>query len=227
MPQSVNLLPGALIASEDAGVRVLVTAGLVRDLRARAIEAFISLPRRGVEIGGVLYGHTGADGVRIEGFAEAPCEHRYGPSYALSAGDREQLSELIAQPHAEGAPLIGFFRSFTSREPLIEAADEEFVRQHFPRGLFVFLMLHPLSAQTCMASFRFFLDGELLPETDAPPFAFDPAAMQPEVPVKAAPPTPIPFPNRPRLEDKTSRPGTMEPTGSPRLSRFEDVPPSP
>lgn len=239
MAQSVNLLPGALIASEVAGVRVLVTAGLVRDLRARAIEAFVSLPRRGVEIGGVLYGHAGADGLRMEAFVEAPCEHRYGPSYALSAADREQLTELIAQPHAEGAALIGFFRSFTSREPLIEAADEEFVRQHFPHGLFVLLMLRPLSAQNCVASFRFFRDGDLLPETDAQPFAFDPAAMQPEVPVKAAPPVPISFPSRPRLEGVTSRPGTTEPTDYsqaeppvpvlpfPRRSRFEDVPPSP
>src|SRR5258708_30789214 len=107
MPQSVNLLPGALIASEVAGVRVLVTAALVRDLRARAIEAFVSLPKRGVEIGGVLYGHQVADSIRMESFTEAPCEHRYGPSYALSAADREQLSELVAQLAADGGALVG------------------------------------------------------------------------------------------------------------------------
>jgi hypothetical protein len=195
----VKYLPGALIAAEAPdGLRVRFAPSLVRDLRARAIEAFVSLPRRGVEIGGVLYGHPGADGLQIESFAEAPCEHKYGPSYALSAADREQLAELVAQPHATSAPLVGFFRSFTSREPLIEAADEEFVRQHFPRGPFLFLMLQPLSAQNCVASFRFFRDGELLPETDAPPFAFDPARMQPEPeeasePEPPAPPSPAPL----------------------------------
>jgi hypothetical protein len=216
--QSVKLLPGALIAPEAPdGLRVLFAPTLVRELRARAIEAFVSLPRRGVEIGGVLYGHPGADGVHIETFAEAPCEHKYGPSYALSAADREQLAELIAQPHAAGAPLAGFFRSFTSREPLIEAADEEFVRQHFPRGPFVFLMLQPLSAQNCLASLRFFRDGELLPETDTPPFSFDPAKMQPE-----PEDTPLPEPPAPSILSATPLSATPAPILPPaHRSRLE------
>ncbi|HXA49161.1 MAG TPA: hypothetical protein VNV86_02590 [Candidatus Acidoferrum sp.] len=215
----MNLLPGAFIASES-GVRVLVTAGLVRDLRARAIEAFVSLPRRGVEIGGVLFGHQGTDGIRLENFAEAPCEHRYGPSYALSADDREQLTELIAQPPVDGAALAGFFRSFTSREPLIEAADEEFVRQHVPRGLFVFLMLQPLSAQNCLASFRFFRDGELRPESETPPFAFDPARMEPEVSPQANQ-TP---PRRSRSEGPAW--ASPEPESSPQAEPHSPIPPA-
>jgi hypothetical protein len=174
----------------------MMSASLVRELRARAIEGFVSLPKRGVEIGGILFGHMRGESVQIEGFEEAPCEHRYGPSYALSDADRARLSELLAQRQGGGSlPVAGFFRSFTSREPLIEAADEEFVREHFPHGDFLFLMLQPLSPQSCVASFRLFREGELLPESEHPPFAFDPAQMEPgesAVTAPAAPTAPTP-----------------------------------
>src|SRR5882757_1901787 len=192
MDRTMDILPGALcgwISPED-GRRVLMSASLVRELRARAIEGFVSLPKRGVEIGGILFGHVRGDSLQIEGFEEAACEHRYGPSYALSDADRAQLSGLLAQRQGGGSlPVIGFFRSFTSREPLIETADEEFVREHFPHGDFLFLMLQPLSPRNCVASFRFFRDGELLPESEHPPLAFDPAQME-----AAASPSPEPTP---------------------------------
>ena len=168
------------------GRRVLLTEQVVRGLRMLAINGLVALRRRGMEVGGILFGKAGDDGeVRIEGFREAPCEHRYGPSYALSDKDRVALSELLAEPSP--SPVVGFYRSFASRDPTIEEADEAFVRQHFPRGDFVFLMLQPLSAENCRASFRFCRDGQLLPDTEEPPFAFDPPQMQlPEPPPEAA-----------------------------------------
>src|SRR5882724_5710654 len=182
MERTMEIVPGALCVCPwpEEGRRVLLSASLMRELRSRAIEGFVSLPKRGVEIGGILFGHVRGGSVQIEGFEEAACEHRYGPSYALSDADRAQLSELLAQRKSGGSlPVVGFFRSFTSREPLIEAVDEEFVREHFPHGDFIFLMLQPLSAQNCVASFRFFRDGELQPESEHPPFVFDPAQMEP------------------------------------------------
>src|SRR4051812_27407774 len=109
MDPTVNILPGALCGwvSPEDGRRILLSATLVRELRSRAIEGFISLPKRGVEIGGILFGHVrgghvqGAP-VQIEGFEEAACEHRYGPSYALSDADRAQLSELLAKRQSGG-----------------------------------------------------------------------------------------------------------------------------
>src|SRR5216683_7025306 len=157
MDETMEIVPGALCACPwpEEGRRVLLSASLVGELRARAIEGFVSLPKRGVEIGGILFGHVRSENVQIEGFEEVPCEHRYGPSYALSDADRQGLSALLAQRRSGGSlPVIGFFRSFTSREPLIEAADEEFVREHFPQGDFLFLMLQPLSPQNCVASLR-------------------------------------------------------------------------
>jgi hypothetical protein len=189
--------------SPQEGRRILLSEQVVRGLRMLAIEGFVALPRRGVEVGGILLGEPRGGEVQIEGFEEAPCEHRYGPSYALSASDRAKQGEMLAARNSGMPRVVGFFRSFTSRDPVIEEADEAFVREHFPRGDFVYLMLQPQSAENCVASFRFFRDGQLLPETDDPPFAFDPAEMPVEEPAVEKKPVPsLPPPHRTRLEQK-------------------------
>ncbi len=156
----------------------------MRKLRTLAIDGLIALPRRGIEVGGILVGEAHLGDIQIQTWEEVLCEHRYGPSYALSPSDREALGELLAA-RPEGTPqVVGFFRSFTSRDPMIEEADEAFVGEHFPEGDFVYLMLQPLSPLECLATFRFFHNGLLVPETEDPPFAFDPSrmrAMQPRV----------------------------------------------
>jgi hypothetical protein len=155
------------------GQRVLLSESALRGLRTLAIDGFTSLPRRGLEVGGLLFGNGHSAEIVIEGFEEAPCEHRYGPSYALSADDRAKLSEVLEQRRNGTSPVVGFFRSFTGRDPLLEEADEAFVQKHFPQGNFLYLLLQPLSADNCVAGFRFFRDGQPLPDTEDPPFAFD------------------------------------------------------
>ena len=148
------------------GQRVVVLEPVVRDLRRLAIEGFLALPRRGIEVGGLVLGEAGSKGIRIAGFEEVPCEHRYGPSYALSDSDRAHMAELLESRQAIQPPVAGFFRSFASRAPVIEEADETFVREHFPKGYVAFLMLQPKSAEDCVASLRLFRDGQLLPEVE-------------------------------------------------------------
>ena len=139
-----------------------------------------------MEVGGVLLGITHDDAVKLEGFEEVACEHRYGPSYALSGDDRLALQQLLAGWPATKAPVVGFFRSFTSRDPVIEEADEAFVQEHFPHGCFVYLMLQPLSVENCVASFRFFRDGILLADSGTPPSPFAVTAI-PSEPVAPLP----------------------------------------
>jgi hypothetical protein len=170
--------------SPQDGRHILLGEPAVSKLRRLAVDGLIALPRRGIEVGGLLVGEARLGDIQIQTWEEVLCEHRYGPSYALSPADREALSALLAA-RPEGAPqVVGFFRSFTSRDPIIEEADEAFVGEHFPEGDFVYLMLQPLSPLECLATFRFFHDGQLVPETEDPPFAFDTSkmrAMQPRV----------------------------------------------
>src|SRR3954468_5234088 len=100
----------------DGTRSVVLSCGTVQELRSLVIEAFLSLPRRGPEVGGLLLGRTppGEPGVlRIEAFEEIPCEHRFGPSYVLSGDDRTRFAETLRRRRPEGAPMVvGFFRSF-------------------------------------------------------------------------------------------------------------------
>ncbi|MEO8595615.1 MAG: hypothetical protein ABI759_20015 [Candidatus Solibacter sp.] len=150
----------------------VVSEAAVDGLRQLAIDGLVALRRRGIEVGGLLMGSEHGGEVRIEGFEEVPCEHFYGPSYTLSERDRAKLEELLATwPHTN-TRVIGFFRSFTARDPVIDEADEAFVREHFPDGWFVYLLLQPLTVEQCVASVRTFRDGILLPETEASPRPF-------------------------------------------------------
>jgi hypothetical protein len=155
------------------GQRVLLSESALIGLRTLAIDGFTSLPRRGLEVGGILFGRGHSGEMVIVGFEETPCEHRYGPSYTLSPDDRAKLSQVLEQRRGGTSPVVGFFRSFTGRDPVLEEADEALVYEHFPQGNFLYLMLQPLSAEKCVAGFRFFRNGQPLPDTEDPPFAFD------------------------------------------------------
>jgi TonB family protein len=165
------------------GRRVLFREDVVLDLRMLAIEGFTALRRRGLEVGGILVGDTGGGEPRVNGFQESPCEHRYGPSYVLSEGDREKLTELLALRQIGAPPLVGFYRSVTGREPGIEESDETLVAEYLPSGDGVFLLLRPLSAERCVATFRLFRDGRFVEAPDEPEFSFEPTALPVTQPV--------------------------------------------
>ncbi|MCU1232796.1 MAG: hypothetical protein JWP63_763 [Candidatus Solibacter sp.] len=189
--------------SPQDGQSVLLSESVVRGLRRLTIDGFVALPRRGIEVGGVLLGIADSEEVRLEGFEEVACEHRYGPSYALSESDRVKLHQLMAAWPSAKSPVVGFFRSFTSRDPVIEEADEAFVREHFPTGWFVYLMLQPLSVENCVASFRLFRDGHLLPDIEEPAWPFAVTENPPEPP-SALPSLPA-IENPPSLPPATPR----------------------
>ena len=181
---------------------VFLNVFIIGELRSKAIEAFLALPKRGVETGGLLFGRQQAGHIYIQGSEEIACDHSYGPSFTLSSGDRDQLAFQLSQTRPEGwLPVIGFYRSYTGRKPALEAAELALLRDHFPEGPFVFLMLQPVSSEKCLAGFRLCLDGEVLPDPPYTPVLFDPGQLNspvqampndidpeltPEAPVKAA-----------------------------------------
>ncbi|HTS63570.1 MAG TPA: TonB family protein [Candidatus Acidoferrales bacterium] len=178
-----------LACESGVGRRVLFGEDVVRDLRNLAIDGFLALRRRGIEVGGLLLGSAHDEEVRIDAIVEAPCEHRFGPSYTLSDTDEARRSELFAENRGK---VSGFFRSFTAREPAIDEADENFVRERFPRGGCVYLMLHPTSPEDCAGKVHYFHDGRLLPDAGEPGFDFDPRVMGVVEPADAPPPQPTP-----------------------------------
>src|SRR3954447_19837441 len=70
----------------DGAASVILNSALMEELRTRAIQAYLSVPKRGAEIGGLLFGSVGKNGsitFQIDACEEIPCEHRFGPSYKL------------------------------------------------------------------------------------------------------------------------------------------------
>ena len=174
--------------SPDGRQRVILGPSLILHLRQAAIEAFLAIPRRGMEIGGLLLGQvrqeTNTTVFDIAAVEDVPCEHRFGPSYVLDDLDRSRLAEILArQQRAGGPPVIGFYRSYTGREARLDDHDQELVRAFFPQGHLACLLLQPLSMQRSAAGFCFWKNGELVSEPACVPFPFEADHMKAEVPV--------------------------------------------
>ena len=102
-------------------------------MRARALEAFLAVPKRGAEIGGLLLGRvlrTEPLLARVTGFEEIPCQYRFGPSYVLAEEERAQLEAALTRERPDQA--IGFVRSYTGREMLLDEADRNLLSRYFP-----------------------------------------------------------------------------------------------
>ncbi len=175
----------------DGSRSVTLSYATVGQLRTLAVDALLSLPKKGREIGGLLLGRTQAGDptrVWVDAFEEIPCEYRYGPSYTLSADDRALLAKVLALRRPEGSPgVVGFYRTYTRRDAELDAADQELLEAFFPQEHCVFLLLEPLSPVECYATFLFHAEGSVPARSPYPFFAFDPQAMEshaaPEQPV--------------------------------------------
>jgi TonB family protein len=116
-------------------------------LRAEAWVAFKQVPRRGLEIGGILLGRVenGHDATTfwIDGFEAVESEHRSGPSYVLSEADLARLRDAV-ESHGERS--IGIYRSQTRSEELtLEDSDVAMFERGFEMREALFLMLAPVA----------------------------------------------------------------------------------
>jgi TonB family protein len=122
------------------------------------MEAFKAVPRRGLEVGGVLLGHTEVrDGITtlcIAGFEVVESEHRSGPNYQLSETDLERLDETIRR-HGDA---IGIYRTQTRSDKLaLQPDDVGLFHCFFKTPDRVFLLVQPMSGAAAL----------FLPEGDA------------------------------------------------------------
>ncbi len=167
--------------SADGSHSVIVSGSTIGLLRGLAVDASLLLPRRGAEIGGLLLGRFQPGDrptVWVDAVEEVPCEHRYGPSYTLSDDDRVHFRESLSRPRPEGTPrVVGFYRSYTRRDPAPDAGDSDLFQTFIPDERSAFILIEPLSPAECFATFLFRSEGRL---PEHPPYAFfslDPEAL--------------------------------------------------
>ena len=122
--------------------------------------AFEKVPRRGLEIGGILLGRTKTEenttSFWVDGFLAVDSEHRLGPSYLLSESD---LGHLQHQLDMCRGGCVGIYRSQTrGRQLALDESDVELCGQCFQASHALFLMLAPSLSR---AAFFSRADGEL------------------------------------------------------------------
>ena len=125
------------------------------DIRLAVVDAFFSVPRGGVEIGGILLGDFQKKRLRITGYAPVECEHAFGPSFTLSDRDQERLAELLGRRSLPGRQAVGWYHSHTRSEIFFSDADLEIHRRFFPEPWQTALVLRPHTFQPTRAGFFF------------------------------------------------------------------------
>ena len=124
----------ATLRPESNGFPTLsVETSALLQMRLKVVEALNRLPRRGLEIGGLLVGHletapSGAPAIYIEEFVPVEIAHEWGPSYRLSEAETLSLQrEIQATRENLGSPgsVLGWWRSDTLGLPLAPRPEDD------------------------------------------------------------------------------------------------------
>jgi hypothetical protein len=133
------------------------SAEALEDIRSQAWEGLRKLARRGLEIGGVLYGTRRPGTIRIEAVRPISCQHEQGPGFLLSKADRVALGEQIENskndPELKLLIPLGWFVSHTRGGIEITEQDVEIYATYFPEPWQVTLAVHPRHGATSGAFF--------------------------------------------------------------------------
>ena len=147
-------------SESDHKFSICVPSDVIGRLSAESWIAFKRVPRRGLEIGGILLGRTDTrDDITtfwIDGFQQVESEHRSGPSYVLSESDFSRLQDVIK---THKSVCLGIYRSQTRAERLeLQESDSKLFGRCFETGPALFLMLGPIPG---IAAFFAQADGSL------------------------------------------------------------------
>lgn len=159
--------------------RIWLDFAVVDRIASEALRGLSALPRRGMEVGGVLLGRvTAADAaatIHIEDSVPFECEHLYGPNFHLSPKDRDALSEMLAAVNAKRPrPLsaVGLYRTHTRGELELTVEDVEVLDAFFPGAYALCLMVKPYATRPGEAGFFIRTSGRFRPGPPGSTFVF-------------------------------------------------------
>jgi len=215
-------------------IRIHYRNDLVNLISEAAWEGLQKVPRRGLEIGGVLYGERDGDDVRVLEWRPIACEHASGPSFELSERDKEKLRQQLLDTDAapQGLMPVGWFHSRTKDGVFLSEADIALYQSFFPAAWQIALVVRPHLYDPPRAGFFFreptgsvqaersYGEFELPRRSRRLPVGFDPSNPQVRSPLREGSPdsispstpvvTPPPLPPRPEREPRQSPPPEFE-----------------
>jgi proteasome lid subunit RPN8/RPN11 len=139
--------------------RIAIAAPVLNQTRILAVEAFYSVPRGGVEIGGVFFGVRREELLEVRACRPIKCQYATGPSFTLSVNDQLGLSGLLentpADPELHGLVPLGWYHSHTRSDIFLSPADLELYNEFFPERWQFALVLRPVNLQPTRGGFFF------------------------------------------------------------------------
>lgn len=154
-----------------------VETSALLQMRLKVVEALNRLPRRGLEIGGLLVGHleaapSGAPAVYIEEFVPVEIAHEWGPSYRLSEEEALSLQRQVqATRETLGSPgsVLGWWRSDTLGLPLApRPEDDATFRLLFGRVPALLLLFRPHTFDPFVCQMSVLEGGTIYPSDEFP-----------------------------------------------------------
>lgn len=182
---------------------------VIERLNIDVMRGFGVTRRRGTETGGILIGKIDRRTqpvIHIQDYEIVPCEYASGPSYILSANDKQKFKETVEQwqPSLErDLYAVGYFRSHTRDAFSLDERDAALFREYFRDPLDVALLIKPFATRSASAGFFLQDKGSLV--TSASPLEFTfvpPGKARDERPQETAAPSttaaaPVPKPASP------------------------------
>ncbi|HTA46795.1 MAG TPA: hypothetical protein VK789_30335 [Bryobacteraceae bacterium] len=155
----------------DSSPAVQISLSLIHRLGFDVLEAFKSVPKRGLEIGGILLGYvlpapinSFRQTILVEEFEPVDSEHEQGPSYLLSERDKLLFEQAVSrhrnQPAGELRP-VGFYRSQTRGGFDFDEHDIAIAQSLFSREPSVCLLIKPSADGTNQGRIGIWSDAAL------------------------------------------------------------------
>jgi len=158
--------------------RIELKLSVVDGLVLGIMRGFGAVPRKGVEVGGILLGtYSGGASpvVRIDDFEPFPCQHRAGPAFDLASEELQSFRQAVE--HWEQRPdqpryVVGFYRSHLREGLSLSEVDLAMYDAFFPDPKDVVLIVKPFATKPSVAGFFFREDEAVQSESSHLEFPF-------------------------------------------------------
>lgn len=161
-------------------ISIECSPAVLDEIQRSVVEAFYSVPRGGVEVGGILFGKHEKDRVSILVQQRLDCEHARGPSFTLSEKDQASLRQRLEGAREDrdlkGLQPVGWYHSHTRTDISLSETDLSVYDSYFPEIWQVSLIVRPDHTRPTRAGF-FFREpgGKVRTESSYQEFTLQPA----------------------------------------------------
>jgi proteasome lid subunit RPN8/RPN11 len=138
-------------------LRIEYSRAAMEQIRERAREGLMTVPRVPFGVGGLLLGMHDNGLIRILDSVEIPCAHSTGPGFTLSPKEMRECGEMVAEANAlsrsSQVSVVGWYCSKVRGDTSLSDADLAFYKELFPAPWQVVLIARPSAVEPMRAAF--------------------------------------------------------------------------